>query len=101
MSRKGTNKAEELLSERIILDDVSFVEAKVWQVPTPIHGSEHDYKYSLAYVECRECVLRFDNERGKGDHYHLHGQERPYTFTTPEALYDDFWALVDSLRANA
>ncbi|QAU23221.1 hypothetical protein EO087_03820 [Dyella sp. M7H15-1] len=92
-----------MLSERTILDDVSFVEVEVevevWRVPSSILGSTHEYKYSLTYVECRVCVLRFDNERGKGDHYHDEGQETPYNFTTLEALFDDFWALVDTKRA--
>ena len=28
-------------------------------------------KYSLAYVVEGECVLRYDNEAGKGDHIRL------------------------------
>lgn len=100
MSRKEPGKADLLLSERTILDDISFADVKVWQVPSPVLGSAHEFKYSLAYVEGGTCVLRFDNERGKGDHFHLDGQEKPYAFTTLAALYDDFWALVDELRAD-
>lgn len=45
------------------------------------------------------CVLiGFDNERGKGDHCHLHGQELPYNFTTVDALVEDFIAAVDAAR---
>jgi hypothetical protein len=35
-------------------------------------------------------VLRYDNERGKGDHRHFGGQELDYAFTTPEQLMLDF-----------
>jgi hypothetical protein len=37
-----------------------------------------------------ECVVRYDNERGKGDHRHLGAREEPYAFTTPQQLIADF-----------
>ncbi|WP_425523050.1 toxin-antitoxin system TumE family protein [Xanthomonas citri] len=40
------------------------------------------------------CVLRYDNEAGKGDHKHVGAVERPYNFTTLDQLTDDFWADV-------
>ena len=43
-------------------------------------------------------VVGFDNERGNGDHCHLHGQELPYTFTKFDALVEDFIAAVDAAR---
>jgi hypothetical protein len=43
-------------------------------------------------------VIGFDNERGKGDHCHLHGRELPYNFTTVDALVEDFIAAVDAAR---
>ena len=45
-------------------------------------------------------VVGFDNERGKGDHCHLHGVERAYRFTTVEALVEDFIAAVDAARSK-
>ena len=41
------------------------------------------------------CVLRFDNEAGKGDHKHIHDEEVPYAFTTLEHLVADFWNEID------
>jgi hypothetical protein len=70
----------------------------VWQVSSPVPGSAHDFKYSLAYVSDGVCVLRYDNERGKSDHRHERGVETPYAFTTLDALADDFWADVARLR---
>ena len=32
------------------------------------------------------CVLRYDNEAGKGDHRHIGSEETPYTLTTIEQL---------------
>lgn len=37
-----------------------------------------------------ECVLRYDNERGKGDHCHYAGVESDYEFLGPEKLMADF-----------
>nr|WP_235610835.1 DUF6516 family protein [Bordetella sp. H567] len=44
------------------------------------------------------CVLRYDNEAGKGDHRHIGDQEVPYAVTTPERLIADFWRDVDQWR---
>ena len=45
-----------------------------------------------------ECVLRYDNEAGKGDHKHLGETEVPYNFTTLEQLVADFWDEVSQWR---
>ena len=37
-----------------------------------------------------ECILRYDNERGKGDHRHIGEREEPFAFTTLEALLTAF-----------
>ncbi len=60
-----------LLKERHVLDESTFVEIVIWQVPKPVKGSAHGFKYRLALVADDVCVLRFDNETGKGDHKHL------------------------------
>ena len=36
------------------------------------------------------CVVRFDNEVGKGDRRHIGEKESVYTFTTPDKLIADF-----------
>jgi hypothetical protein len=91
-------KARLLLHERLQLRDDAFVELRVWQVPRPVAGSAHSYKYALAYVVAKFCVLRYDNEAGKGDHRHIGSLETPYDFTTPDALLADFWQDVDRWR---
>jgi hypothetical protein len=77
---------------------VSFAELRIWRVPRPVRKSAHLYKYSLAYVVRGECVLRYDNEAGKGDHRHVGNDEEPYRFSSPEKLLDDFWTSVDEWR---
>lgn len=83
-------KAIELFCRRIVYSENAFAELILWRVPKPIAGSRHSFKYRLAYVVNGMCVLRFDNETGKGDHRHVGGKESSYTFTTPEKLIADF-----------
>ena len=90
--------AELLLRERHQIADDAFVDLRIWRVPSSVRGSMHDYKYSLAFVVSGVCVLRYDNEAGKGDHRHRGGREEIYRFTTPERLLADFWSDVDQWR---
>jgi len=92
-------KAEPLLQERRVLAEDAFVELVVWQVPAPVPGSAHAFKYRLALVVNGVCVLRYDNEAGKGDHRHVSGEEAPYAFSTPAKLLADFWNDVDHWRS--
>ncbi|MPY87982.1 MAG: hypothetical protein GEU99_08680 [Luteitalea sp.] len=91
-------RAELLLRERHQLGADAFAELRIWRVPRPVRGSGHEYKYALAYVVAGKCVLRYDNETGKGDHRHLGATEGAYTFTTPAQLLADFWSDVDQWR---
>lgn len=75
---------------RTNLSDEAFVEIAVWLVPSPVSGSTHSFKYRLALVVNGECTLRYDNERGKGDHRHMGGREEKYAFTTLAALIRAF-----------
>jgi Family of unknown function (DUF6516) len=59
-----------LLEERRDIAEDRFVELVVWQVPQPVRDSKHLFKYRLALVINGLCVLRYDNEAGKGDHRH-------------------------------
>jgi hypothetical protein len=83
-------KAVELIRARIAFSESSFAELLLWRLPKPLEGSMHEYKYRLAYVVRGECVLRYDNEIGKGDHRHFGEEENAYVFTTPEQLVADF-----------
>jgi hypothetical protein len=83
-------KAVELICTRIVYSEFAFAELALWRLPKPLAGSWHDYKYRLAYVLRGECVLRYDNETGKGDHRHFGEKESVYVFTSPEQLIGDF-----------
>jgi len=82
--------AVELVRTRITYSDAAFAELVLWQVPKPVAGSTHRFKYRLAYVVRDVCVLRYDNEVGKGDHRHYGDKESIYKFTTPDQLVADF-----------
>lgn len=88
-------KAIALIRRRVVLATDAFAEISVWRVPEPVPPSGHPFKYRLAYVVQGECVLRYDNERGKGDHRHIGQEEQLYAFTTPERLVSDFNADIE------
>jgi Family of unknown function (DUF6516) len=83
-------KAMLIARTRIVYSADSFAELVLWRVPNPVPGSAHEFKYRLAYVVEAVCVVRYDNEIGKGDHRHFGNVENSYRFTTPERLMVDF-----------
>jgi Family of unknown function (DUF6516) len=83
-------KAAELLRTRVVYAQDAFAELVLWRVPKPVAGSAHDFKYRLVYVVRGVCVIRYDNEAGKGDHRHFGKRQSDYLFTTPEVLLHDF-----------
>jgi hypothetical protein len=87
-------KAVALVRRRVVVAPDAFVELVIWQVPAPVPPSTHLFKYRLAYVVEERCVLRYDNERDKGDHRHTEEAEQAYAFSTPDQLLADFEADV-------
>jgi hypothetical protein len=83
-------KAAELVRTRVAYSETAFAELVLWRVPAPLAGSSHEFKYRLAYVVEGVCVVRYDNEAGKGDHRHVSGKESTYSFTSPDKLIADF-----------
>ena len=75
---------------RRVVNDTTFFEIVLWHLPEPVPGSQHPFKYRLALVVNGECILRYDNERGKGDHRHVGDREEAFEFKTLEALFDAF-----------
>jgi len=94
-------KAELRLRDRVALSETTFVELVVWSLPAPLAGSEHRFKYRLALVTDGTCVLRYDNEAGKGNHKHLGGVEVEYQFCGLDRLMTDFWTDVEQWRAGS
>lgn len=93
-------KARLLLHRKRFHDDGAISEVKLWQVPLPVPGSAHPFKHSLFYGYPGRRAVGYDNERGKGDHRHRHGEEAPYAFVSLDKLVADFEADVAALRAE-
>ncbi len=93
-------KARRIFYDRMDYPDGDILEMTIWKLSTPVQGSAHQLKYSLFYGRPGMRLVGYDNERGKGDHRHFEGSEEPYSFTTPEALIEDFLADVKKLRGE-
>jgi Family of unknown function (DUF6516) len=83
-------KAVQLVRTRTTYSEFAFAELLLWRLPKPVAGSLHGFKYRLVYVVRGVCVVRYDNEVGKGDHRHFGANESAYVFTTPDQLITDF-----------
>ncbi len=83
-------KATLLAHSKELRDDGSIVEVVIWELPTPLPPCEHRYKYRLFYGWPGRGIVRYDNERGKGDHRPVDGEELIYAFSSVEQLLDDF-----------
>ena len=66
--------------------------------PNRLPGSTHPYKYRLYYGQADgSCLVRYDNERGKGDHRHVGDTEETYSFSTLLKLIEDFEADIERM----
>jgi hypothetical protein len=83
-------KATLLVRSKEVRDDGSIVEVVIWELPEPLPPSTHLFKYRLFFGEPRQDRVRYDNERGKGDHRHVNGDELSYVFVSIDKLLDDF-----------
>ena len=93
-------KATALARSKEVRDDGTIIEVVIWQLAEPLPPSAHFFKYRLFYGTALECRVRYDNERGKGDHRHVGNRELDYTFTTVDGLLDDCERDVDNWRAT-
>ena len=63
----------------------------LWQLPEKTPDRPHGLKYRLYYgLSDGNCLVRYDNEKGKDDHRHIRGQEIPYRFKDVDTLIADF-----------
>ncbi len=83
-------KAVLLLREKVVRADGSIVELVIWRLPRATSDRPHGLKYRLYFGRDGKCLVRYDNEAGKGDHRHVLGREQPYAFVSVERLRQDF-----------
>ena len=71
----------------------------VWYLDKPVPGCRHRFKYRFYFGrDDGICLVRYDNERGKGDHKHIAGTECPYIFRTLESAFMDFLTDIETIR---
>jgi len=83
-------KAALIAQAKEVRDDGSIVEIVIWELAEPMLPCTHAYKYRLFFGQPGQCFVRYDNERGKGDHTHAGGVESVYDFTSLDKLLADF-----------
>lgn len=82
-------RARKLFHYKASRGDVT-VEMIVWALPGLTRERPHALKYRLHCGRGGGCVVRYDNEAGKGDHRHYGVREEPYRFESLERLIEDF-----------
>lgn len=92
-------KAKLQLRSKLVYPDGSVQELVIWQLPAATPERPHGFKYRCYYGSADgTCLVRYDNESGKGDHVHRGGIERSYAFESVEALLADFARDVARMR---
>ena len=88
-----------LYREKYIYSDGAIREMILWQLPGKTPDRPHGLKYRLYYgLKDGTCIVRFDNESGKGDHKHVGGREEDYRFRNVETLVADFLVEIENAR---
>jgi hypothetical protein len=89
-----------IFHSKYLYHDGAIREMILWKLTTS-KNSPHGFKYRLFYgSNDGTSVLRYDNERGKGDHRHVGNREEPYQFTGIEQLVDDFLKDIERVRGG-
>lgn len=92
--------AQLIFKDKYVYSDGAIREMIIWRLPEIDNDRPHGLKYRLYYGYPNKSLLRYDNERGKGDHKHVVDKEEPYIFNSVEQLIRDFKAGIDSLRGR-
>jgi hypothetical protein len=94
-------QARLIYREKFIYADGAIREMVLWQLPGKTSERPHSLKYRLYYgLADGTCIVRYDNESGKGDHKHYGAQEELYDFTDVETLIADFLADIEKARRD-
>lgn len=92
-------KAKLIYREKYVYADGAIREMVLWQLPEKITDKQYSLKYRLYYgLPDGTCLVRYDNEPGKGDHRHFQDKEEPYNFMDVETLVADFLLDIKNLR---
>jgi uncharacterized protein YwbE len=89
-----------VLAKKEVYPSGLVVEAVIWQLPEKTADRPHGLKYRLYCGRTGKCIVRYDNETGKGDHVHYDNVEKPYLFLTLRQLVQDFYADIERLTGE-
>ena len=89
-------KAKLIFNEKI--SEGGYIQEQVvWLLDSPVIGCRHLFKYRFYFgTDDGVCLVRYDNERGKGDHKHIACVEYPYIFSSLKTIFTDFIADRDA-----
>ncbi len=93
-------KAKQIINKRIELSDGRILQQVIYQLPESTEERPHRLKYRLHCGLPGTCIVRYDNETGKGDHRHYGDREEPYQFVSLQQLIQDFVADVERLSGD-
>ena len=91
-------KAELLFRDKYVYKDGSIREMVIWRLPNTNPERPHGLKYRLYYGDPGECLVRYDNERVKGDHRHYLNREERYNWISVRQSVADFKADIEKIR---
>jgi len=87
--------------DKYIYPDGAIREIILWELPDKDDERPHGLKYRLFYGYSGQSLVRYDNERGKGDHRHEGDQEQPCRVISFEQLIEDFRADIKQARGES
>ena len=89
-----------LFRDKYVYADGAIREMVIWRLPQLDDERPHGLKYRLYYGYPGKPLVRYDNERCKGDHRHEGDHETRYTFVSVEQLIRDFKDDIERLRGE-
>jgi hypothetical protein len=91
--------SELIFRSKYVYPDGAIREMVIWKVDSTSERP-HGLKYRLNYCGPDGKVIRYDNERGKGDHKHIEGKQARYVFKDIESLVSDFLSDIRKERGE-
>ena len=93
-------KAKLVFRNRVTFPDGAILEMVLWELPEKMIAQSHNFKYRLHYGLPGKTLVRYDNEKYKGDHRHYEDKEEPYIFTDVDKLKADFLKDIEAIRGE-
>ena len=93
-------KAKLIFRYKAVYPDGAILEMVLWELPAKRDNSPHNFKYRLHYGLFGKTLIRYDNEKHKGDHRHYGDREEPYVFKDVNTLRADFLRDVEIIRGE-